>query len=34
MMKQIIENLEWIADSDPSVDLQRAMNLLQAELAT
>ena len=34
IMKQIKENLEWVADTDPSVDLQRAMDLLQAELAT
>jgi hypothetical protein len=33
-MKQIKENLEWIADTDASVDLERAMSLLQDELAT
>jgi len=33
-MKQIEENVEWIADTDASVDLERAMSLLQDELAT
>ena len=32
--KQIKENFEWIAETDASVDSQRAMSLLQAELAT
>ena len=33
IMKQIQENIEWIANADASVDLQRAMSQLQAELA-
>ena len=33
-MKQIQENFDWISDTDARVDLQRAMDLLQAELAT
>jgi hypothetical protein len=33
-MKQIKENIEWVANGDASVDLQRAMSMLQAELAT
>jgi hypothetical protein len=33
-VKRIKENLEWSANGDASVDLQRAMSLLQAELAT
>lgn len=32
--KQMQKNFEWISDTDASVDLQRAMSLLQAELAT
>jgi hypothetical protein len=32
--KQIHRNFEWISDTDASVDLQRAMSLLQAELGT
>jgi hypothetical protein len=32
--KQIQENFEWVSETDASVDLQRAMSLLQAELAT
>ena len=34
IMKQIIENIEWAAKADASADLQRAMSLLQAALAT
>ena len=34
IVRQIKENLEWTANGDASVDLQRAMGLLQAELAT
>jgi hypothetical protein len=33
-LKRIKENIEWVASVDASVELQRAMNLLQAELAT
>jgi hypothetical protein len=33
-MKKIKENIQWVADTDASVDLQRAMSLLQAKLAT
>ena len=32
--KQIQDNFEWVSETDASVDLQRAMNLLRAELAT
>ena len=32
--KLIQENFQWISDADASVDLQQAMILLQAELAT
>lgn len=32
--KQIQDNFEWVSETDASVDLQRAMSLLQAELAT
>ncbi|KAN0109198.1 salicylate hydroxylase [Russula decolorans] len=32
--KQIQENFAWISDTDASADLQQAMSLLQAELAT
>ena len=31
---QIQENFEWVSETDASVDLQRAMNLLRSELAT
>jgi hypothetical protein len=34
IMKQIQENFEWMSETDASVDLERAMNLLRAELAT
>jgi len=34
IVKQIKGNIEWIANTDASVDLQRAMGLLQAELET
>lgn len=30
--KQIKENYEWVAETDASVDLQRAMSVLQAEV--
>ena len=32
--KRIKENFKWIAETDASVDSQRAMSLLQVELAT
>lgn len=32
--KQIQDNFEWVSETDASVDLQRAMSLLRAELAT
>jgi hypothetical protein len=31
---QIQNNFEWVAESDASVDLERAMKLLRAELTT
>jgi hypothetical protein len=34
ILKQIKENIEWVANVDASVELERAMNLLQAELGT
>ncbi|KAI0277468.1 FAD/NAD-P-binding domain-containing protein [Russula aff. rugulosa BPL654] len=34
IVKQIKENIEWVTNGDASVDLQRAMGLLQAELVT
>jgi hypothetical protein len=32
--KQIQDNTEWVSETDASVDLQRAMGLLRAELGT
>ena len=32
-MKPIQENFEWVSESDASVDLQRAVNLISKELA-
>jgi len=34
IVKQIQDNFEWVSETDASVDLQRAMGLLRAELAT
>ena len=31
--KQIHDNFEWVSETEASVDLQRAMSLLRAELA-
>ena len=33
IMKQIQENFEWVSETDAGEDLQRALGLLQAELA-
>jgi len=33
IMKQIQDNYEWVSETDASEDLQRALGLLQAELA-
>jgi hypothetical protein len=32
--KQIQDNFEWVSETDASVDLQQAMDLLRVELAT
>ena len=32
--KQIQDNFEWVSETEASVDLQRAMSLLRAEIAT
>jgi hypothetical protein len=32
--KQIQDNFDWVSETDASVDLQRAMSLLRAELVT
>jgi len=32
--KQIQDNFEWVSETDASADLQRAMGLLRAELAS
>jgi hypothetical protein len=33
IVKQIHDNFEWVSETEASVDLQRAMSLLWAELA-
>lgn len=33
IMKQIQDNFEWVSETDAGEDLQRALGLLQAELA-
>jgi hypothetical protein len=33
IVKQIQDNFEWVSETDASVDLQRAMSQLRAELA-
>jgi hypothetical protein len=31
--KQVQENFEWVSETDASMDLQRAMNLINKKLA-
>ena len=34
IVKQIQDNFEWVSETEASVDLQRAMSLLQDEITT